>query len=196
MSLLKTSLHSVSLIKAALLLLVSILLAHSLQACGWHLRGSMAVDIEVPPIYLEFQNASTVLRRELTQTIESTKAPLVTDVSEAELILVIHAENRGRRVLSVDLGGNVSEYELQYELVYSVRDNAGEVLIANERTTQQRNYRFDDTEVLASGEEERKLFDFMRRTAIQAVMRRLISVVTQRAEVVQPEATNPSSNAD
>ncbi len=156
----------------------------------------MQADIEVPPVYLEFQSGSAVLRRELTQTLESAKAPLVNDIADAELVLVIHAENQGRRVLSVDLGGKVSEYELQYELVFSVRDAAGEVLIDNEQTTQRRDYRFDDTEVLASGEEERKLFDFMRGTAIQAMMRRLFTVVTQRADAQPATTAAPSSNAD
>lgn len=152
---------------------VAVILVLGLSACGWHLRGSQTVDVTLPPVYLEFHNAGAELRRDLTQTLESANVSLVKQPADAGLLLTIHSEQRGRRVLAVDSSGRVSEYELQYTLTFSARNNGGDILMPQDSIVQQRDYRFDEAEVLAKGEEEKKLFDFMRRMSVQALMRRL-----------------------
>ncbi len=136
----------------------------------------------LPPMQLQFQQASAVLKRELRQSLESVGVSLNDD---AGLVLVIHSENQGRRVLSVDSSGKVSEYELQYELLFSLHDGQGENLISNQRISQQRDYQFDEAAVLAKGEEERRLFDFMRRMSIQSLMRRLQAVAASKADAAE-----------
>ncbi len=153
-----------------------------LQACGWRLRGSLDVDMTLPAMQLQFQQASAVLKRELRQSLESAGISLNDD---AGLVLVVHSESQGRRVLSVNSSGKVSEYELQYELLFSVRDGQGENLISNQRISQQRDYQFDEAAVLAKGEEERRLFDFMRRMSIQSLMRRLQAVAASKADAAE-----------
>ncbi len=126
---------------------------------------------------LQFQQASADLKRELTQALTSAGVDLN---SHTRLMLVIHSEKQGRRVLSVDNSGTVSEYDLQYELLFSVRD-AKKVFISNERISQQRDYQFDGSAVLAKGEEEQRLFDFMRRMSIQSLLRQLNAAATKAA---------------
>ncbi len=136
----------------------------------------------LPAMQLQFQQASAVLKRELRQSLESAGISLNDD---AGLVLVVHSESQGRRVLSVNSSGKVSEYELQYELLFSVRDGQGENLISNQRISQQRDYQFDEAAVLAKGEEERRLFDFMRRMSIQSLMRRLQAVAASKADAAE-----------
>ncbi len=187
------------------LLLIIAILCLSMTGCGWRLRGSSMLDVSLPPLQLQFQQGGAELRRELSQSLESSGVS-VTDA--AELVLVIHRESQGRRVLSVNSSGKVNEYELQYELLFSVRDGE-ETLVSNQRIRQQRDYQFDEAAVLAKGEEERRLFDFMRRMSIQSLMRRLQSLVSNQTvipeevmpeevmpEVVEPEELIPEAPAD
>jgi len=167
-------------------LLVVATIALLLNGCGWRLRGSLDVDVVLPPMQLQFQQASADLKRELTQTLKSSGVVLSVD---ADRVLVIHSESQGRRVLSVDSSGKVSEYELQHELVFSVSDVQGESLISNDRISQQRDYQFDESAVLAKGEEEQRLFDFMRSMSIQSLMRRLQAVAATKPGL-------PEANAD
>jgi len=159
-------------------LLIVTLLVFSLSGCGWRLRGSQEVDVALPSMQLHFQQASADLKRELTQSLQSAGVDLN---SNAERVLTIHTENQGRRVLAVDSSGKVSDYELQYELLFSLQEGK-QVLISNERIRQQRDYQFDENAVLAKGEEEQRLFDFMRRMSIQSLMRRLHAVTTANTE--------------
>ena len=183
-------------ISSILSLLLIAVLCLSMTACGWRLRGSMNLDVSLPPMQLQFQQASANLRRELTQTLESTGVELRND---ADLVLLIHRENQGRRVLSVDSNGKVSEYELQYELLFSLSEKGGETLIDNEHISQQRDYQFDEAAVLAKSEEERRLFDFMRGMSIQSLVRQVSTAVANKtvtpAPAPAPESI-PSTNAD
>lgn len=132
--------------------LVIAILVTTLNGCGWHLRGSQTMDVTLPPLYLQIQSGSAELRRDLTNALESANIKLV-DQSRADLRLTIHDENRGRRVLAVNSSGQVSEYELQYELVFSVSNKAGEILIPKDSILQQRDYQFDNADVLSKSEE-------------------------------------------
>jgi LPS-assembly lipoprotein len=181
------------------LLLFITMLVTALNGCGWHLHGSQTMEVALPPLYLQIQNASAELRRDLTNALESADIKLV-DQTQAELRLTIHNENRGRRVLAVNTSGQVSEYELQYELVFSVSNKAGEILIPKDSILQQRDYQFDNADVLSKSEEESRLFDFMRNQSIQALMRRLRALDTnapaKAPEQPQPPATTESGSAD
>ncbi len=164
-----------------------------LNGCGWRLRGSMDTVLALPPLYLEIQNGSVELRRELPQTFDSAGVHLMPTREAAELILVIQNETQERRVLAVGSAGKVSEYELQYQLRFSVRDQAGKEVMAADTIRQQRDYTFNESEVLAKGEEEQQLFGFMRSMAIQTLLRRLQGLNALKATSVTTE-TEPGAN--
>jgi LPS-assembly lipoprotein len=116
--------------------------------------------------------------------------------TDAPLILVIQNETQQRRVLAVGSAGKVSEYELQYQLKFSVRDQTGKEVIAPDTISQQRDYSFSENEVLAKGEEEQQLFAFMRSMAIQTLLRRLQGLNEWKApelEAVTPKPSTPEA---
>ena len=153
--------------------MAGILLLQSLQGCGWRLRGSSDIELAVPPVALRFQGASAPLQRDLRQSLSASGVQLVADAT-AEIKLVVGRDTQGRRVLSVGSAGKVSEYELQYQLAFSILDQNNQLLV-KDVITQQRDYKFDEAQVLAKGDEERQLYDFMRRSAVQSLLRRLQS---------------------
>lgn len=159
--------------QTAIMLLLACLVFNSLAACGWHLRGSMDLGQTVPPLYLDIQNGSAELRSELPQTLRSAGVRLETLREKAELILVVQSESQDRRVLAVGRAGKVSEYELQYQLRFLVRDVSGKEVMAPDTIRQQRSYSFNEGEVLAKDEEQQQLFGFMRSMALQTLQRRL-----------------------
>lgn len=179
--------------RTLLLLLVVAIFSLMLNGCGWRLRGSMDEALALPPLYLEIQNGSAELRRELPQTFNSAGVQLAPTREAAELILVIQNETQERRVLAVGSAGKVSEYELQYQLRFSVRDQAGKEVMAADTIRQQRDYTFNESEVLAKGEEEQQLFGFMRSMAIQTLLRRLQGLNALKATPVTTE-TQPGAN--
>ncbi len=160
---------------SAIPLLAAALLLALLQGCGWHLRGhgpQQAGALALGPLHLETRAVGADLASRLRQRLEAAGISLVPR-SEAELILRVADERSARRVLSVGAGGKVEAYELQYGLDFSVRRADGTVLIPTEHLGFERDYAFDETEVLAKGQEQRELFELMYRNAVEAIVRRL-----------------------
>ena len=175
-------------------LLVALLLS-SLTACGWRLRGTSAVEIDAA-VYVKYERASAELRRELSQVLQANKVTQVETGESADLVLVVHSDGQGRRVLSVDQVGVVNEYELQYQVSYSIRDGQGVELSPLQHISLQRDYSYDQGEVLAKDKEERLLFDFMRRAAVQKLMRQLQRVAQEQVNSAPASATDRPVDAN
>ena len=176
-----------------MLLLIVLVFVSSLTGCDWRLRGSMDKDLALPPLYLDIQNGSAELRSELPQTLRSAGVQLEKTRETAQLILVIQNETLERRVLAVGNAGKVSEYELQYQLRFFVQDQTGKEVIAPDTIRQQRDYTFNEAEVLAKGEEQQQLFGFMRSMAIQTLLRRMQGLSELKALPVTTEIA-PGAN--
>ena len=166
-----------------------VLTATALSACGWRLRGASNMELELPAVWLQYQSASAVLQRDLNKALQSSGVELTSSEAQAGLKLIVHSDSQGRRVLSVGSGGKVNEYELQYLLNFSIRDSE-DTLLVKDAIEQQRDYTFDETQVLAKDEEERQLYDFMRRSAVQSLLRRLQNVATQSSVTTEGGAVD------
>lgn len=160
--------------RRALLLWALILLSvlFSIQGCGWRLRGSMDVSLNLPPVYLEV-NGSQQLQRELRRGLKVSGIQLTESREAAELILNVTREGEERRVSSVDRSGKISEYELLHTLEFKVTAQDGKERLPLQVITQQRSYSFNEQEVLAKGDEQTRLFSVMRMQSVRALVRRL-----------------------
>lgn len=178
--------------------LALILFLGTMSGCGWRLRGSANVELELPSVFLQYQSVSGVLQRELNKAFTNSGVQLV-GAEAAGIKLIVHRDSQTRRVLSVGTAGKVNEYELRYDLEFTIRDKE-DTLLVKDVISQQRDYTFDDSVVLAKNDEERQLYDFMRRTAVQSLLRRLQSVATTQSTLKQvPEVTSeetPSESAE
>ena len=87
-------------------------------ACGFKLRGSMQMPFE--SIYVDSQGFSmfdSELRRALAWN-ENVK--LVSDEAKADIKLSIEREIKDKKILSLSKAGNVTEFELGYQVIYQV----------------------------------------------------------------------------
>lgn len=166
---------------------ILLLLAALLSACGFHLRGAVALPPELRALAVTGTPENGPLWRVLRDALPRAGGRL-TGPAAADAVLVITAENLSRRVLSVDSRGRAQEYELRYLLAYRLDSAEGRPLLDARRLTVLRQYRFDPDAVLAKGEEERRLQEEMRREAVG----RLLRQITTRLAAPEP-ARAPAS---
>lgn len=114
--------------------------------------------------------APTAIAAELRRSLQSQGITLMED---APMVLLLHGETFGKRVLSVDDQGRAQEYGLSYELRFSLRQVDGELWLSRESVTANRELRFDATAVLATGREEARLRSEMIGDAVNNILRRL-----------------------
>jgi LPS-assembly lipoprotein len=155
----------------------ALLVAASLTACGFQLRGSNGnYNIPFHSLYLSFSDNSA-LGTELKRNLRANDHVKIVDkADEAEAQFLVLSETRNKSILSLNSLGRVREYLLSYTLSFTVRDAKGNVLLAPTEITLHRNMSFDETQVLAKEAEEALLYRDMQGDLVQQIMRRLAAI--------------------
>lgn len=159
-----------------------LLLALTLSACGFHLRGQVNLPPEMARTHIQGLGQYSDLGRDLRRLLEGSGTEVVESAEQATAILDVVDNQAFRRVLSVQGGGKVQEYELIQRLVFSVRTTDGRVLLEPQRLELAREYLYDRNDPLASGSQEAEIRTEMRRDIAQLVMLRLQALGSDGAD--------------
>ena len=154
-------------------LLISILIT----SCGFHLRGSQDFSKTLPEVNVSGVNKYSDLGREL---LRSLAAANVNVFDESSIILNIKNDAFSKRVLSVDSAGRANQYELRYDVSFTLAKTVKNEkeqkiidLIPAQSIAEKREYLFDANLILATQDEENRLKQDMRQSVILQLMRRL-----------------------
>lgn len=166
-------------VKFTFILMISLLIA----SCGFHLRGNLDLSSVLPEVQIQGVSKHSELGRELTRALISAN---VNVLDESEVLISITKDSFSRRVLSLDSLGRANQYELSYQLAFSLvkklntKDNNSDKkdrlvdLIATQNISEKREYLFDaDLNLLAFEDEETRLNNDMRQAALLQLVRRL-----------------------
>ncbi|OAI13653.1 hypothetical protein A1359_11985 [Methylomonas lenta] len=141
-----------------------------LSACGYHLRGSIALPEELRSMY--FFGVSGSLNAELKSLLKAADAKVATSPNEAGVVLKVLKEDLRRRVVSVGSSGKSSEIELTYYLRFQFYDNQENPLLDEQTIELNREFFNDQTAILAKENEEQTILKEMYRQVARMVMSR------------------------
>ncbi len=141
------------------------LLAVSLSACGFHLRGT-SMEVPAQSLFVEGFQPGHPVRAGLQAALQRADRLAVAGPLGVELA----GERWSRRVLVFDTEGRALEYALIYRLDYVLI--RGEERI-DERLELSRDYAFDPNQMLAKSDEEARLREILQRTAVTRLLQRL-----------------------
>ena len=153
------------------------LLAVTLAGCGYRLRGSAPVSqLAFESIYLDAPYGSP-LERDLRTSIRSQRtAKLIDDPKAATVLLRVLDDKQERKVLTLNSQGQVREYSLTYRIRYEVADSKNNKLLPATEIALQTILSYSESQVLAKEQEEKLIFDDLRRDAVSQIMRQLAQV--------------------
>jgi LPS-assembly lipoprotein len=153
--------------------LIFVVLALSLAACGFQLRGSQPL----PFASLHFAVAdSSMIGASLKRQVRALGSTQIVDTpQEAQAIFAIIGEAKEKQILSVSGTGRVREFQLRYRLAFRVHDLKGGEFIPPSEIVLARTISFSDEYVLAKEREEELLYRDMENDMVQQLMRRLAS---------------------
>jgi LPS-assembly lipoprotein len=153
-----------------------VLVATMLAGCGFHLRGTATLPfntISVP--------AETPLAIDLRRNIASgTNAKVIPESGNPQAILALLGEGRERLILSLNSLGQVTEYELRYQVSFRLFSPKSGDYIPTSQIVLRRPITFND-QVLAKEEEAELIYREMRQDMVQLILRRM-AVATPPAE--------------
>ncbi|MEM1080283.1 MAG: LPS assembly lipoprotein LptE [Pseudomonadota bacterium] len=152
-----------------MLLLISL----TLCACGFQLRGSASLPKAMNTTFIQSSNPTGLFTRELSLLLEANGVDVVDTMSEGAARLVIADERITRRPLTVSADARVREFELVFDLRFSLLAADGSVLIEPETLRLAREFQFDEQEILGAASEEELLREDLRRNMAATLVRRL-----------------------
>ena len=150
----------VTLVRQPVSYLLALLVAVSLSACGFHLRGSEALPPEMAVTYIQSGNPFSTLVDDFAAALRARGAKVTERLEDATAVLRIQENDTERDVLSVNTSGKVLEYELRQTIQFAVATAENLPIVESQTVSMSRAYLYKSTDVLGSEREK----DAVRRT--------------------------------
>ena len=133
------------------------------SACGFQLRGDIQANFDSISISGGTSSFNKTLQRKFKQS-----GITISSASKAEKIVEIIKNNFTKTILTLTGTGAVSEYQLDYEVIYRFKNKDGlwNLPVTIEAT---RTFTYDDANILAKDEEEKRLISGMEDQLIRTM---------------------------
>lgn len=133
------------------------------SACGFQLRGDIQANFDSISISGGTSSFNKTLQRKFRQA-----GITIASASEAEKIVEIIENKFTKTILTLTGTGAVSEYQLDYEVTYRFKSKDGpwNLPVTIEATS---IYTYDDSDILAKDEEEKRLVSGMEDQLIKTM---------------------------
>ena len=163
-----------------LLLTLLLLFTLFLNACGFHLRGAVELPEGIHKLAIEDTATGSNIAPVIALQLKRNGITPLKSQDNAELVLIINSEAYGRRVMTVSSVGQVQEFELSYDVDYSIKNvkDAGASLM-RQKLSIKRDLRFAVDEVLGKASEEARLRKDMLVAASERILRRVPRVASK-----------------
>jgi LPS-assembly lipoprotein len=146
-----------------------------LAGCGFHLEGRTPLPATVKTAYVQATDPQTDFVQSLRKALLTSGARPPLDKKTASSVVYILKDEVVRRTLSVSALNKPNEYEVTYNVRFSVSAGDKE-LLAPQDISATRSYSFDETRLLAKEHEEAILREAMAHDLAYRVVRQLSSL--------------------
>ena len=159
--------------RLSLLMMIALVLSAVVSGCGFQLRGAANLPAEMSTTWVNIPDPTSAFARELELLLRGNGVTLADGPGEGVAELRITRERITRRALTISGDARVREFELVFDLQFSLVDASGTVLLGPESLRQERDFQFDEQEILGATTEEELLREDLRRNMAAALLRRL-----------------------
>ncbi len=149
-------------------------------SCGYHLRGVSDLPEALQVVYLH--GASPELKKVLRATFSISGGRMESNVLKANVIINVTKEELVRRVISLSTTGRANEYELDYELEFTLFDIGGNPLSELLKVKVSAEYFNDQEDVLGKENEEQVIRDELYQQAVQSIIDRSAAVLEKKVK--------------
>ncbi len=144
----------------------------SLAGCGFHLSGAPHLPAAMKLTYISAPGGDAELIRELRRNLSTPVTAVTESAATATATLNILDSRRYQRVLSVSNTGQPVEYQVAYQVRFSLTAG-GKVLMSPQTLTLTQNYAYDVANVIGDTEQANVLYAAMERNMAQLILFRL-----------------------
>jgi LPS-assembly lipoprotein len=153
----------------SLMLLAVVLLA----GCGFHLRGSADLPPAMSVTFIKGVRPFGTLADDFSEALRLRGITVTDREANATAVLHIMQDSTDKQVLSVDINGNVLEYEIRQSIRFSVTTADGRPVVAEQSAALSRDYIFSSTDVLGKQREEQVVRATLQENLVNIAMLRI-----------------------
>jgi LPS-assembly lipoprotein len=146
-----------------------------LSACGYHLRGELALPAGMERVHVESSDPFGPLKRNVEKALERSGAKIEAAAGDGIAEVSLTGVSIAPIVRSVSSNARVNEFTMLYHVELQITDGAGKVLMPKQVIEQSRVFTFDQTQAIGTGAEQDEIKKEMERDMTQAVVRRVDS---------------------
>ena len=157
----------------------TLILVLALSACGFHLRGAMALPYNLDPVKVVSTDRYSPLALTLAEALTRAGATPATADTENPAVLELLAERWGDTPVSVDERGRAQEFSLRYAVVFELRNGDGTLLVPRQNIELSRDYISVPMEASGTEGERDILVREMRREMAASVLRRIDAAASE-----------------
>lgn len=150
----------------------------ALSACGFRLRGEIALPPELGRIRVQVVDPFSPLQGNLEQALQraGARAPVG---KETSALLRVRRAAITRMPLSVGRTGRVQEFSMRYEVRMELTDAAGKVVVPEQEIALERSYQFETLHAQGTPGEEEVVRAELERDMVQAILRRIRAALSE-----------------
>ena len=148
--------------------LIFILLAATLSACGFHLRGTYHIPDTLHTLALDIPGNSR-----LEAPLRNRLRVAHIDTSSGDYTLKVIKEKLSKQTTNTDSRAKAAEYTFLYELHYELHNREGKAVSPEYKLLLRRSYQYDTTAIVGKSEEEETLLTELYQEAAHQIVQRL-----------------------
>jgi LPS-assembly lipoprotein len=147
-----------------------------IAGCGFQLRGNANLSEHLNVMFIQGISTKSGLGLEIKRTLQNNGVTVLSEYDKTASVFTLVENEIDRRVLSVGSDAKASEYQLYQEVSFKVVDKQGELLSDVQTVKAQRDYRFNQDQVLGSENEQEFLTENLNKQLAQSIFRRLAAI--------------------
>lgn len=163
-------------IRRSLPVVLVLVLAVFLPACGFHLRDALVLPSDLGPVRVASTDRYSPLADSLTHSIERAGAQIAAPDDANATVIDLLSERWGDTPISVDQFGRAQEYSLRYAVVFEVRRADGAKPVPRQAVELSRDYISSPVNSIGTEGERELLAKELRREMAASIIRRLDAV--------------------
>ena len=150
--------------------------ALALGACGFHLRGNVALAPGLSRVHVSSSDTAGPLKGNIEDALRRSGAIVEVNPGEGIGEVKMTAVNLATVVGSVGGNARVNEFNMIYHVDLEVSDGSGKTLLDKQALEQKRTFTFDQTQAIATGSVQDQIRREMERDMTATVMRRIDAI--------------------
>lgn len=145
----------------------------TLSACGWQLRDKPLLSDSLGTIHLSYHESQAGMAIEIERALKANNVKLVDSVENANYQLKIIDAKQSRRISTLNSFARATQYQIFQTVDFIILDVMGKPIIPISTASAESTYNFDESDLLASQNEEKFLQSNLRSKIVRQIIRRL-----------------------